>query len=213
MKLLKKRTVFEDDNGRQYSLGNNCKELVYVIEFLDRIIVRPYFFDKNKEKYKEVFCFSKADGHLMWRSQPPYELNEPYFDGDETVQNITLYKVDEEKGQNLLCHSSMTDGRMDRQNNWMTLKKYRKLTTEHHISDNQGNLIPSELQLKLSLTKQEEDSLLIDGCTGPLWYGKLDETFDKDIHFIKCSINSYVVAAYKIDIDTGKLVKMQKGID
>ncbi|GHB75881.1 hypothetical protein GCM10008107_26630 [Psychrosphaera saromensis] len=212
MKLLKKCTVFEDDSGRQYPIDVACKEIAHVIELQDRLILLPYFYiDDEENNYRAVFCFSKEDGHLMWRSQPPYELNEPYFDGDETVDSMRLYKEDNEVGENIHFLSEVTDGRFDRHNNWTTTQKYIRILCGYHISNNQGELVPSKGQLQLNLTKEEEDKLLIDGATGPLWYAKLDEPFDDERHFIHVPLGSFVVSVYKLDIDTGKLLKIRKG--
>jgi hypothetical protein len=209
MKLLKNCTVFEDDNGAQYSLGEKCK-VHKVIELKDRIII--YYLDRRGVKNtRPVYCYSKKDGSLIWQIESLLVFKEEKFSEKSQVYIYNAYIKDSINGKSIHFTDPIYDGRYPEEE-WDSVEKYLSLRKRMNIYNNKGELKESEENIILThFTQEEKDTLLNGYDKSHLSYYKIEEFYSRDKYLILCASPKHVY--FSLNPDTGKLTKIIEGVD
>lgn len=205
MKLLNNHTVFENDQGQQFGMGDEYV-ISFVIELEDRVILKMMV-NPEADENNAVYCFSKPDARLIWQLENPVKLNRLFL-GDESISAVRLYTKDENGKPYMVLFDAGLMSKL-----WYTKQKYTMVREEYFISNNQGLLAQSDTYIKADANDSLYEKLLYRGNTGPISYFPLREPFNPEIHKIICTTDAPYPNAFYVDIDTGKLTELQEGVD
>jgi hypothetical protein len=113
------------DNG--IVLRMPCKgEIWSYLELLDRVIVVLFVFDtKRCNQFRNIFCYAKEDGHLIWQVEQPY--------GRDHQPLEAVYKY-------IALHIRGEDG------GWLSIAENGSIEVDHELDD--GSEVGGQIYLK-----------------------------------------------------------------
>jgi len=109
------KTKVQLSNGAQIIMPCKGKLWAY-LEFIDRVVLVVNIYDtKHCNQFRNLFCYSKDDGHLIWQVEQAYhpDTKEPL---DEVFKYIALH-IRGEDGQ------------------WLSIEENGSLEVDHKCAD------------------------------------------------------------------------------
>ena len=96
------------------------------IELIDRVIVVVNIYDiRHCNQYRNIFCYSKQDGHLIW------QIEQPYGRDHQPLEAVYKYIALNIKGDN---------------GHWLSIEENGSLEVDHKLED--GSEISGQVYLK-----------------------------------------------------------------